>query len=501
MGIIRGSIRSSKKLAMAAGLLLLGLAVACGSSSSSNGGGDASSKLVPQRATVVGSLASDQALEAINLNVDQFLDMLSSQSGGQGEKLDEFLTVEQFQPGGLFGNITRVDVFGEVTDGDDLGYLGAVLHGSFDEPAFIATLEEVSGEKLAKKTYKDQNVYSPVDSEEEFDLSVLNDSLFALGTGGAINDIIDIKVGDAASASGPLIDTFDSLADGLFALAVKVPENFGEDSDLGEVPGLGDLPISLDFMSSLNIIGLNGTLDGTALDVKVTLDFSDEEAAESLEGFVSGLVSLASGFVADPETAGLLESLDVERDASLLTVKVSIPLADIPGLFGDFTSVSSVESSTDGALQPGTPEIRLLPAAVGVEVPILGADHVNEGVRVEYNSTPPTSGKHWPRWADCGFYTESLPDERIVHNLEHGNIVVSYNFTNPAQVTELRAVLEDVPEFTNWGIARSYDDIPDGQVAIAAWGRLNVMDGVRPGEIRLFFESVAGILGPERVTC
>ena len=85
--------------------------------------------------------------------------------------------------------------------------------------------------------------------------------------------------------------------------------------------------------------------------------------------------------------------------------------------------------------------------------------------------------------------------------MEHGNIVVSYNFTNPAQVTELRAVLEDVPEFTNWGIARSYDDIPDGQVAIAAWGRLNVMDGVRPGEIRLFFESVAGILGPERVTC
>ena len=140
-------------------------------------------------------------------------------------------------------------------------------------------------------------------------------------------------------------------------------------------------------------------------------------------------------------------------------------------------------------------------AAVGVEIPILEADHVDEGVKVEYNSTPPTSGEHWPRWADCGFYTENLPDERIVHNLEHGNIVVNYSFTNPAQVTELREVLEVVPEFADWGIARSYHDIPDGQVAIAAWGRLNFMEGVRPGEIEFFFSSWAGILGPERVTC
>jgi hypothetical protein len=126
---------------------------------------------------------------------------------------------------------------------------------------------------------------------------------------------------------------------------------------------------------------------------------------------------------------------------------------------------------------------------------------VPEGKKVGYSDAPPTSGEHWSRPASCGFYTEDLPDERIVHNLEHGNIVVSYNFTNPAQVTGLRDALEDIELFDDWGVARPYDRIADGQVAIAAWGHLHIMNGVSPGELALFFEGLAGVNGPERFTC
>ena len=158
---------------------------------------------------------------------------------------------------------------------------------------------------------------------------------------------------------------------------------------------------------------------------------------------------------------------------------------------GHMAFVDSIDPAIDNGLPP----------AIGKEIPIFGADHVNEGVRVTYNSTPPTSGEHWPRWADCGFYTEDIPDERIVHNLEHGNIVVSYNFANPAQVTALREVLEEIPLFEYWGVARPYDKIPEGQVALAAWGRLHFTSLVNPEEIDVFFRSLAGILGPEHVTC
>ncbi|MFQ6028014.1 MAG: DUF3105 domain-containing protein, partial [Dehalococcoidia bacterium] len=54
-------------------------------------------------------------------------------------------------------------------------------------------------------------------------------------------------------------------------------------------------------------------------------------------------------------------------------------------------------------------------------------NHVPEGQPVNYTSIPATSGDHWAEWAECNFYLHEIPDERITHNLEHGNIVISYN--------------------------------------------------------------------------
>ena len=60
-------------------------------------------------------------------------------------------------------------------------------------------------------------------------------------------------------------------------------------------------------------------------------------------------------------------------------------------------------------------------------------NHVPEWQSVAYSTTPPTSGPHWDRWADRGFYPDGLPDELIAHNLEHGNIVVSYKSATISQ--------------------------------------------------------------------
>jgi len=500
MGISRVFPRLSKNVVLITGILLLSLAVAC-SSSSDGGSASSGSQLVPQRANLVGTVATGQKMDAIDM--DQFFEMFSSGLPGDEKGFNKFFSVDQLRDGEIFGDVNRADIFGEMTDADDLDYFGALLHGSFDESKLIAELETLSGRKLVKRGYKGTNIYSPEDDADEYDLSILDGSTFAVGTGGAINDIIDIKAGDVNSASGPLIDTFSGLSDGLFGLALKVPQDLADGADLDAIPGLGDLPISLDFISSLDIVGLSGDLNGGSLDVAVTMDFTDEEAAESLEGFIGGIVSLASGFLTDSSTAGLLADLEIDRDGSRLIMKIAIPVADIPDLFGDLDSITGSESSTDSASisPPGTTDIRILPIEVGVEVPSQGSDHVDEGVRVDYNSTPPTSGEHWPRWADCGFYSKSLPDERIVHNLEHGNIVVSYNFANPAQVTELREALEGVAQFGSYGVARPYDDIADGKVALSAWGRLHIMDGVVPIDISRFFDSFAGNLGPERVAC
>ena len=111
-----------RKLALTVGITLLGLAAACGGDS--GGGSSESGGLFPQRANVVGSVASADALEAIDLDLDQFLGMLSSNLQEEGEGFDKLFNIEQFRPGGLFGDISRVDIFGEITDSDDVDYFG-----------------------------------------------------------------------------------------------------------------------------------------------------------------------------------------------------------------------------------------------------------------------------------------------------------------------------------------------------------------------------------------
>ncbi len=124
-------------------------------------------------------------------------------------------------------------------------------------------------------------------------------------------------------------------------------------------------------------------------------------------------------------------------------------------------------------------------------------NHLAEGTPIEYNTVPATSGDHWPRWSQCGFFEEEIPDERIVHNLEHSNIIVSYNLTTPEEVEELRDVMSSVGLSGVHGVTRSYSKIEPGTVALSAWGVSDTMQGIDEERINRFFEAYGGTLGPE----
>lgn len=59
----------------------------------------------------------------------------------------------------------------------------------------------------------------------------------------------------------------------------------------------------------------------------------------------------------------------------------------------------------------------------------LGRDHVNDIGGVTYNSNPPTSGPHFPVWAKKGVYDRIISDGYLIHSLEHGYSVISYDCT------------------------------------------------------------------------
>lgn len=63
----------------------------------------------------------------------------------------------------------------------------------------------------------------------------------------------------------------------------------------------------------------------------------------------------------------------------------------------------------------------------GEEIIDLGREHTSDISNVEYNSNPPTSGRHFPVWAKAGTYDRIISDGHLIHSLEHGYVVISYN--------------------------------------------------------------------------
>jgi Protein of unknown function (DUF3105) len=72
--------------------------------------------------------------------------------------------------------------------------------------------------------------------------------------------------------------------------------------------------------------------------------------------------------------------------------------------------------------------------AVAVDGGFVEAVHPNEGAShstlcapLTFNSSPPSSGTHYPEWPAYKTYTQPVPWGYLVHALEHGAIDVVYN--------------------------------------------------------------------------
>jgi hypothetical protein len=80
-------------------------------------------------------------------------------------------------------------------------------------------------------------------------------------------------------------------------------------------------------------------------------------------------------------------------------------------------------------------------ASVGTPQAMDGRTHIEQGTAGgPYSSTPAASGPHWDQPIDWGVYQTAIPQEPVIHNLEHGGIVIWYQAdqVGPTEVTELQ---------------------------------------------------------------
>lgn len=127
---------------------------------------------------------------------------------------------------------------------------------------------------------------------------------------------------------------------------------------------------------------------------------------------------------------------------------------------------------------------------VGTQQPNDGSEHVRDGTTVPegqrpYTSIPATSGVHWDSPAGWGVYSTPQPEEQLIHNLEHGGIVIWYD-PEAVDAEGVDAIAQYVRRQNAAGVGGRYKFIlsPWGgpefgaPIAVTAWRQLLYLDAV-----------------------
>jgi len=128
-----------------------------------------------------------------------------------------------------------------------------------------------------------------------------------------------------------------------------------------------------------------------------------------------------------------------------------------------------------------------------------GTDHVSPDETVDYERVPPTSGPHYSEVVTPGFYKREPPLAALVHNLEHGAVVVYYDpgaITSDARESLAAFADEHTDPWAHVVVAPSPAEDP-APYALTAWRHRLRLQAYDPLAVRAFLAEYLG-RGPER---
>jgi Protein of unknown function (DUF3105) len=104
--------------------------------------------------------------------------------------------------------------------------------------------------------------------------------------------------------------------------------------------------------------------------------------------------------------------------------------------------------------------------------------------RVQYETTPPVSGKHAGIWQNCGEYQSEIRNETAVHSMEHGAVWITYQpGLPPKSLQKLRDLIKNKPNILLSPLA-----IQTEPIIASAWTvQLRLMNADVP-KLRQFLE-------------
>ncbi len=105
---------------------------------------------------------------------------------------------------------------------------------------------------------------------------------------------------------------------------------------------------------------------------------------------------------------------------------------------------------------------------------------------IDYPESPPVGGEHHPVWLDCGVYAVELPEEHVVHDLEHGTVWITHHPDLP--IADVAALADLLPSN---GILSPYAD-QAAPVVVTVWERQLDLTGADDPRLPLFVRELGG---------
>jgi hypothetical protein len=121
------------------------------------------------------------------------------------------------------------------------------------------------------------------------------------------------------------------------------------------------------------------------------------------------------------------------------------------------------------------------------EFPEAGRTHIQPSQQPSnWNSTPPTSGDHLATPLSGGVYDSEQDERAIVHNLEHGYVVIQYKGIPEDQVNQLREFARK--RSGDKLVLAPYSGLEQDGVALTAWRNLETMQRVNLVVVKAFVD-------------
>ena len=134
------------------------------------------------------------------------------------------------------------------------------------------------------------------------------------------------------------------------------------------------------------------------------------------------------------------------------------------------------------------------PDGPGTKIESQGREHIQEGTEhPPYNSVPATSGWHYSQPlapVSWGVHSSFIPEEKRIHNLEHGGISITYNCPEGCEdiISELKGIVERARD-ENMKILLSPYPGTERKITLTSWTFIQSFDNYDKGKIIDFIDS------------